>query len=242
MTKRFALLWCSGEERNDYREEMLDTLKMENSEWDIISAFSDLTKIINSYDGFLISGSEFSVNDDKERFDGLFDFIRAAHKKEKPIVGICFGCQSLAVAFGGEVGFNPSGEFRFGTDEVKFIDGIGPKIGFETGSIKLIESHGECVATRPPGSVLLAQSESTAVEMFSVGGHVLGIQGHPELSKQTLERDFLKFHLEEGNVQESEVPRFEQQMAGYKPPESLRRLVKAVLQKTISLKDLVGEA
>ena len=68
MSKRFALLWCSEEERFDYREEMVNAFKTENSDWEVISAFTDLNKIIDNYDGFVISGSEYSVNADKEKF------------------------------------------------------------------------------------------------------------------------------------------------------------------------------
>ncbi|KAG9450180.1 hypothetical protein H6P81_010145 [Aristolochia fimbriata] len=40
------------------------------------------------------------------------------------------------------------------------------------------------VSCVPP--VVLASSEKTNIEMFSVGNHVLGIQCHPELSKDVV--------------------------------------------------------
>lgn len=241
MSKRFALLWCSEEERNDYREEMVNAFKTENSDWEVISAFTDLNKIIDNYDGFVISGSEYSVNADKEKFSGLFEFIRAVHKKEKPIVGICFGCQSLAVALGGEVGLNPSREFRFGTDELTFQNGLNKHVGTSEERVRLIESHGECVIRLPLGSTLLARSDSTAVEIFAVGPYAVGIQGHPEISKKTLEQNFLRLHLEDGNLQEDEVPRFHAELSGYQPPQAIRQLVKATLHKQINFQNLVGD-
>jgi GMP synthase-like glutamine amidotransferase len=36
------------------------------------------------------------------------------------------------------------------------------------------------VSELPPGAELLASSEQTGIEMYSVGEHTLAIQGHPE--------------------------------------------------------------
>ena len=38
----------------------------------------------------------------------------------------------------------------------------------------------------PEGAEVLASSDKTDVEMFCVGEHVLGIQGHPEYTKDIL--------------------------------------------------------
>ena len=46
--------------------------------------------------------------------------------------------------------------------------------------------HGEQVWEVPEGAEVLASSDKTGVEMFRVGEHVLGIQGHPEYTKDIL--------------------------------------------------------
>jgi GMP synthase-like glutamine amidotransferase len=38
----------------------------------------------------------------------------------------------------------------------------------------------------PEGAEVLASSDKTGVEMFCVGEHMLGIQGHPEYTKDIL--------------------------------------------------------
>lgn len=238
MSKRFALLWCSEEERFDYRQEMINAFKTENSEWDIISVFSDLSNIVDKYDGFVVSGSEYSVNEDRDRFLGLFKLIQTAYAQEKVIIGICFGCQALAVSLGGAVGLNPGRQFRFGVDELKFKSGMNNKVGVFDKRVKLVESHGECVVECPPGATLLAYSESTAVEIFSLGSHVLGLQGHPELSKNTVETGFLKVHLEEGNLSDNQAQRFSEEIKCYEPPESIRQLIKNTLHKKVSFQNL----
>ncbi|MFB2705415.1 MULTISPECIES: type 1 glutamine amidotransferase [Marinobacter] len=240
MKKRFALVWCSEEERFDYKEEMLKAFEMPNSDWHLVSAFSEMEDVIDRYDGFVISGSEYSVNDDAERFLNLFTLIRKAIVKEKPIVGICFGCQSLAIALGGHVGRNLNKKFRFGVDRLRFKDSLRKVVGIVEQDLGLIESHGECVINCPPGSEILAESKSTSIEIFTPGPYALGIQGHPELSKETVETDFLRVHLADRNIQESELEHFRAEILGYKPPELIRKLVKMVLQKQINLGKLVG--
>lgn len=38
----------------------------------------------------------------------------------------------------------------------------------------------------PPDAEVLAWSDKTKVEMFRLGDHILGIQGHPEYNKDIL--------------------------------------------------------
>lgn len=38
----------------------------------------------------------------------------------------------------------------------------------------------------PKGAEIVAISEKTNVEMFTMGDHILGIQGHPEYTKDIL--------------------------------------------------------
>ncbi|VTU42784.1 glutamine amidotransferase (plasmid) [Variovorax sp. PBL-H6] len=58
----------------------------------------------------------------------------------------------------------------------------------------LVQSHGECVAALPPGSVLLASSQTIPHEVFLVQGRILGIQGHPEVDRQFLKDKFMAYH------------------------------------------------
>ena len=51
---------------------------------------------------------------------------------------------------------------------------------------KITEVHQDEVWEVPEGAAVLASSDRTGVEMFRVGEHVLGIQGHPEYTKDIL--------------------------------------------------------
>ncbi|KAE8708397.1 Cox19-like CHCH family protein [Hibiscus syriacus] len=56
-------------------------------------------------------------------------------------------------------------------------------------TLSIIECHRDEVRELPPKAEIIAWSEKTGVEMFRYGDHMMGIQGHPEYTKDIL------FHL-----------------------------------------------
>jgi GMP synthase-like glutamine amidotransferase len=62
------------------------------------------------FDGYVITGSPASVNDDSLPWvRQLLEFIRAVHAARQPLVGLCFGHQAVARALGGLVARNAAG-------------------------------------------------------------------------------------------------------------------------------------
>ena len=53
-------------------------------------------------------------------------------------------------------------------------------------SLSIIECHQDEVWDVPMGAEVIAFSDKTGVEMFAIGQHILGIQGHPEYTKDIL--------------------------------------------------------
>lgn len=53
-------------------------------------------------------------------------------------------------------------------------------------SLAIIECHQDEVWEVPSGAEIIAFSEKTGVEMFTFGDHIMGIQGHPEYTKDIL--------------------------------------------------------
>ena len=58
---------------------------------------------VHEYDGYVVMGSEHSVLDQADWIDTLRKWIRDAAAADQPLVGICFGHQLMAQAFGAEV-------------------------------------------------------------------------------------------------------------------------------------------
>uniref|UniRef100_A0A1S3Y6R9 Gamma-glutamyl peptidase 3-like n=1 Tax=Nicotiana tabacum TaxID=4097 RepID=A0A1S3Y6R9_TOBAC len=53
-------------------------------------------------------------------------------------------------------------------------------------TLSIIECHQDEVWEVPKEAKVMACSDKTRVEMFTIGDHILGIQGHPEYTKDIL--------------------------------------------------------
>ncbi len=123
-------------------------------------------------------GSRWSVYDDETIGAWIhdeLDLLRDAHRRDLPVLGICFGGQALAAALGGEVAPGRVPDIGWSTVESDHPDiGAGP----------WFQWHFD-VFTTPPGATELARS-STGPQAF-VSGRSLGLQFHPELDVPLLE-------------------------------------------------------
>jgi GMP synthase-like glutamine amidotransferase len=140
-----------------------------------------------AYDGHIITGSPFSVNDPLPWIQDLFSFIREVCRRGTPLLGVCFGHQAVARALGGEVGLNPRG-WELGIRRIR-LTGEGERffpVNVKRQTLKILESHRDIVSRVPTGAVLLAESDNTGVEMFAVNDNVLCVQGHPEFDREVL--------------------------------------------------------
>ncbi|RCV05201.1 hypothetical protein SETIT_1G064000v2 [Setaria italica] len=146
-----------------------------------------------SYDGFVVSGSPHDAHGDDPWIRRLCALVQALHAMEKRVLGICFGHQVLCRALGGRVGKARNG-WDVGVKKVTFVQDCLEGFDFLAGdldvqlpsSASLIEVHQDEVWDTPPEATVLASSEKTRVEVFAVGEHALGIQGHPEYTTDIL--------------------------------------------------------
>ena len=63
----------------------------------------DQVPSMRNFDALIIGGSERSVYDDISWHVDVSQALRESRKMGKPIFGICFGHQMMALTFGGEV-------------------------------------------------------------------------------------------------------------------------------------------
>lgn len=98
-------------------------------------------------------------------------FLRAAHARRVPILGICFGGQALALALGGSVGADERPEVTW-----RLVCTLAPEL-ITPGPWFLWH---EDFFTLPPGARLLAGTESRTVA-FAAGPRSVGVQFHPEV-------------------------------------------------------------
>jgi GMP synthase-like glutamine amidotransferase len=128
-------------------------------------------------DAYIVTGSAAGVYDSDPWIGQLLDFLRAAKGRAK-LVGVCFGHQAMAQAFGGEVIKSPKGwgigehDYRVLTPE-PFID--------SRADIRLPASHQDQVISLPPGAEVMAASDFTPFAALAWRDQpAISMQPHPE--------------------------------------------------------------
>lgn len=128
----------------------------------------------------LITGSPVGVYDPVDWIAPLKAFIRAAGAARVPQVGICFGHQIMAEAFGGKAAKAPQG-WGLGRHSYE-LDIIHPWADPPAnGGLSLAVSHQDQVLVAPQGTHVLARSAFTPYAALAYE-HVpaVSFQGHPE--------------------------------------------------------------
>lgn len=131
---------------------------------------------VADYDAYVITGSPATAFDREPWMLKLEDFVRRAAAANRKVVGICFGHQLAAQAFGGKVE-------RRGW-------GLGVRTAQRTGAAGLVDradfaaivSHQDQVTVLPEGAEVHASSDFCPYEVLTIGRNVLTLQGHPEMT------------------------------------------------------------
>jgi len=146
--------------------------------------FFDVTKeelptSVNLCDGYLISGSRHSANDNKPWISSLMLFSKDVHDANIPIVGLCFGHQILAKALRGKVEKARQG-WGIGHKQYR-VNGHETNLLLEADSkITVPVCHQDQITRIPDGSIRVASNDHCENFILVFGNHTLGIQGHPE--------------------------------------------------------------
>ena len=137
---------------------------------------------LDTCDGYACSGSAASVYDDENWIRHLEAFVRRLYQEKKKLVGICFGHQIMAQALGGRVAKSDQG-WGVGV-KAAHVARPRPWMNPAAESFRLLVSHQDQIVELPPGGEVLAENAHCSVSMFQIGDSFLGIQGHPEFTKE----------------------------------------------------------
>ncbi len=152
-------------------------------------------EIVHSYDNFdgdvtdfdvviLSGGSKYQLVGNENKFTKEIDFIK---NTSKPVIGICFGYELIASAFGATL--RELSENKKGIYDVEILD---ENLG--RGKIKVFESHRWVVDKLPELFEVLAKSDDGPEIIKHKEKSIFGLQFHPENFVEETEGDelFLK--------------------------------------------------
>jgi GMP synthase (glutamine-hydrolysing) len=143
--------------------------------------------------GVILSGSHLSAYD-----VSTLKAPEAVFELGVPVLGICYGMQTMAQQLGGKV---EAGKVReFGYAEVrarghaKLLDGLEDSRNAEGhGLLKVWMSHGDKVVEMPPGFKLMASTDACPIAgMADEARRFYGVQFHPEVTHTRQGRKLLQ--------------------------------------------------
>ena len=151
-----------------------------------IHPFNKIPALDASVRGVILSGSPYSVRDAQAPTPDL-----SAIKGKLPLLGVCYGAQFLASAFGGEVQPAPSREY--GRAMLTVGDPSDALMRDLPAKTQVWMSHGDTITRVPDTYKLVASTEDVRVAAFHVEGEqTWGIQFHPEVYHSTDGTQLLK--------------------------------------------------
>ncbi len=133
--------------------------------------------------GIILSGSHASTYEDHE-----LRAPQAVWDLGVPVLGICYGMQTMAVQLGGEVSWSDTREFGYAEvrahGHTRMLDGIQDFATAEGhGMLKVWMSHGDKVTKLPEGFKLLASTPSCPIAgMANEDKGYYAVQFHPEVT------------------------------------------------------------
>ena len=144
-----------------------------------IHPYNKIPTLDESVRGVILSGSPSSVRDEnapKPNLSGI--------KGVLPLLGVCYGAQYLAYAYGGDVAPAPSREY--GRAMLTVNDGEDALMKGLPSPTQVWMSHGDTIVALPEGYTTIAGTEDVANAAYRIEGErTWAIQFHPEVYHST---------------------------------------------------------
>lgn len=147
------------------------------------AAFPDPARIA----GVILTGAHDMLTEQPPWNAGAARWLYRAVVSGCPALGICYGHQLLAHAFGGTVGDNPNGR-EFGTARVQRLPAASadPLMKALPERFRAHVCHKQSVLEMPREAVLLARNAHDPHHAFRIGPSAWGVQFHPEFSEAAI--------------------------------------------------------
>lgn len=151
-----------------------------------IHPFNHFPALDASVKGVILSGSPFSVRDEKAPVPDLTTI-----KGQVPLLGVCYGAQFLSHYYGGEV--KASNTREYGRANLAHVDDQDPLFNSISQHSQVWMSHGDTIVSIPDTYTIVASTNDVKVAGYRVGEEqTWGIQFHPEVYHSTEGSQLLK--------------------------------------------------
>lgn len=152
----------------------------------------DLPKKLNDISAVVLSGSRASALETAPWIQALQEFTLRVLERQIPLLGICFGHQTLARVLGGVQGVGLAAQPEHGWTELTKVQENPLTQGLPE-KFYSFSSHYEEVKALPPKTVRLVESKNCAIQGFQLEDRpVFGIQFHPEKDLSGAQSTFLE--------------------------------------------------
>jgi len=163
-----------GEKYGTYADMFMELLGHEDFDYQVFPVLEGIfPDNINQCDGWIITGSKHGVYEQHDWIPPLEDLIRNLKAANKPTLGICFGHQIMAQAFGGKVEKYHGG---WGVGHQTYHDLTSGK------DITLLAFHQDQVVIPPADAKVTHTSDFCANAGLQYSENCISLQPHPEHS------------------------------------------------------------
>ena len=148
-----------------------------------IHPYNSIPEIGNNVKGVILSGSPFSVRDEDAPNPDL-----SVIKGSLPLLGVCFGAQYMAQAYGGEV--LPSNTREYGRANLAYVNNESDLMAGISANSQVWMSHADSIASVPESYEVICSTPDVEFAGYRISGEsTFGIQFHPEV-----------YHTTEGSI------------------------------------------
>ena len=137
-------------------------------------------------DGVVSLGGPQQLDEKHAWIQGELDFLKEAHERSLPVIGVCLGAQLVAKALGGEVGAADEAEIGFTDVTVNARSHTETMLAGISWAAPQFQRHSYEVKELPAGAHLLASSSRCKVQAFSAGMRTFGFQYHFEAGREII--------------------------------------------------------
>ncbi|VVC06273.1 GMP synthase [glutamine-hydrolyzing] subunit A [uncultured archaeon] len=157
-----------------YTTSILDFLKTTDIKFEQLRFDEIPITSLDRYHSIILSGRR----ENNPRMNAInAKIVRYAQENQKPLLGICYGAEILALTLGGTI--KKMHTARQGLHEIDVIED-NPICN---GKIRVFESHSYMIAKLDSSFKQLGKSSSCEFELFQLKEHkIFGTQFHPEMS------------------------------------------------------------